>query len=476
MADGFSRVVERCATGLPFLRPPPSVVGMAPCPVDSLAPTLRASGRLSSGVGRLSKTSPIDRMLRLGPALRSPSQDPLPIECVTLPSRGSTRVARFTRDGSDALEQTLERVCQEVCARIQQIVPSHRLEAILLGGGYGRGEGGVLRTPVGDRPYNDLEYYVCVRGDRFFSRRRWQSQLHDLAAEMTTRAGIDVEFQVVSRDSLCRSRVNMFYYDLIAGHRWIWGDRTLLGACGHLRSARAIPALEATRLLMNRCTGLLLARQKLQRTCLDADDADFIGRNIAKAQLALGDAVLTAFGEYDWSCLERATRLKRLLACRNFPWSNAVGHHHAAGLKFKLHPRRTMAGLRALDERHAEITALAREVWLWLENRRLGQNFRSPREYAFSSVNKCPKTPAWRNCLLNLHAFRSPVFLGNTAHHHPRERLFHALAVLLWCGKGTGERGPANDDVRFLRTCLCTAACDRDGLVEAYVKLWKRFQ
>ncbi|HKX61861.1 MAG TPA: hypothetical protein VJS65_08450 [Verrucomicrobiae bacterium] len=393
-----------------------------------------------------------------------------------LPWGGSTRVARFTRDGSDALEQTLERICQDVLVRIQQIVPSHRLEAILLGGGYGRGEGGVLKTTVGDRPYNDLEYYVCVRGSRFFSCRRSQSQLHHLAAEMTTRAGIDVEFQVVSRDSLCRSPVSMFYYDLIAGHRWIWGDTTLLDACGHLRSARAIPALEATRLLMNRCTGLLLARQKLQRARLDTDDADFIGRNIAKAQLALGDAVLTAFGQYDWSCLERATRLKRLLACRNFPWSHAVGHHHAAGLEFKLHPRRTMAGLRALAERHAEVTVLAREVWLWLENRRLGQDFRSPGDYAFSSVNKCPNTPAWRNCLLNLHAFRSPVFLGDTAHHHPRERLFHALAVLLWGGKGNGERAPANDEVRFLQMCLCTAARDRDGLVAAYVKLWRRFQ
>ncbi len=72
--------------------------------------------------------------------------------------------ARFTLNGSDALEQHLASVCKKVHAGIGRIIPKQKLEGLALGGGYGRGEGGVLKMPAGDQPYNDLEYYVLVRG------------------------------------------------------------------------------------------------------------------------------------------------------------------------------------------------------------------------------------------------------------------------------------------------------------------------
>src|SRR5688572_19525745 len=65
--------------------------------------------------------------------------------------------SRFTTDGSRDLEQHLARTCAKIAAGIRGLVPESKLEAVILGGGYGRGEGGVLRTAEGDRPYNDLE-------------------------------------------------------------------------------------------------------------------------------------------------------------------------------------------------------------------------------------------------------------------------------------------------------------------------------
>jgi hypothetical protein len=384
---------------------------------------------------------------------------------------------RFTLDGSDALERRLEWICQDILLRVLKLIPASRLEAVLLGGGYGRGEGGVLQTQEGDRPYNDLEFYVCVNGNQFFRRRQYQTRLHHLAAELTGMIGIDVEFQVISRQCLAQAETSMFYYDLVSGHRWLWGDETMLAACQQLRSAQAIPASEATRLLMNRCTGLLLAAEKLRQTQFDREDADFIGRNIAKAQLALGDAVLTSFGQYDWSCLERGARLNRLLACRKFPWGTAVGRHHVAGVEFKLHPRRAEVRRRELASNHMEVTVLAGEVWLWLENRRLGQDFPTLEAYAWSDVNKCPGTPPWRNRVLNLLAFRSPLCFGRMTSRHPRERLFKALTVLLWkCGEHPGEAIFNRADLRFLQNCLCTTAANRSQLIQAYLKIWKRFQ
>jgi hypothetical protein len=144
----------------------------------------------------------------------------------------------------------------------------------------------------------------------------------------------------------------------VVGHRWLWGDQRLLDDWEHHRDATQIPLAEARRLMVNRCTGLLLAR--------DSRDPDFVSRNIAKAQLALGDVVLTVAGEYHVSCRERHRRLQRLRMAE--PWLPAVLENHAAGVEFKLHPCR----LDNLARRHAEISALAREVWRWLQQQRAG--------------------------------------------------------------------------------------------------------
>src|SRR4051794_37699748 len=81
------------------------------------------------------------------------------------PVNRDDRSPRFTMDGDDALEKHLTRGCEQVLSGVRGLIPAHKLEAVLLGGGYGRGEGGVLRTSEGDRPYNDLEFYVAITGN-----------------------------------------------------------------------------------------------------------------------------------------------------------------------------------------------------------------------------------------------------------------------------------------------------------------------
>ena len=76
----------------------------------------------------------------------------------------------------------------------------------------------------------------------------------------------------------------MYSYDLVAGHRIIFGDETIFAGCEHHLRAGQIPAHEATRLLFNRCSGLLLCKDRLHSEKLTSQDLDFINRNIAKAQ------------------------------------------------------------------------------------------------------------------------------------------------------------------------------------------------
>ena len=378
-----------------------------------------------------------------------------------------TAPARFTVDGTDALERQVRRLSERVLAEVRGIIPPGRFEALLLGGGYGRGEGGVLRTRGGDRPYNDLEFYLCVRGHRLVNRRRYGPALQQLLARLSREAGLEVEITIISLALLRAAPVSMFYYDLVSGHRWLWGQETDLAGCERHRQSALLPAGEAIRLLLNRCTGLLLAREKLRRLPLNEEDLDFVARNLAKLQLALGDAVLTMLGQYHWSCRERHDRLMAAGEGGRLAWLDEVRRHHEMGVEFKLHPRRHVLSVLHLDSLTRELTELAREVWLWVESRRLGRVFSSTTEYALSEVSKNPETNPWRNRLLNGRLLGWHCALLPGSRRNPRERVLHALALLLWDGIGNAAL------LRRLQEELRTRAAEREALVKRYWEVWE---
>jgi hypothetical protein len=375
--------------------------------------------------------------------------------------------ARFTLDGSAELEAHLEAVCAKITGAVRGLC-GDRLDALLLGGGYGRGEGGVLRTPHGDRPYNDLEFYVFLRGNRHLNEHRHGRALHVLGEILTKQAGVEVEFKIASLRELAAAPVSMFSYDLITRHRRLHGDPALLAPCAHHRAAESIPLAEATRLLMNRCSGLLFARERLEKKIFTPADADFVHRNIAKAELALGDAVLVAYRSYHWSARERDHLLRQVARCDPVPEIGAVGRHHALGVEFKFHPIRSTASREALQPRHDVVKDLAKTVWLWIESKRLGLAFTSPREYAELPLEKSPDTEPARNLLVNLKAFGGRPPLA-ASFRHPRNRILHALPLLLW--EPSTLTSP--ELLKRLQSELRTHATTFPALMEAYRAIWQ---
>jgi len=377
---------------------------------------------------------------------------------------------RFTLDGDAGLERHLERTCARVSSGIRGLIPARKLEAVFLGGGYGRGEGGVLRSGSGDRPYNDLEFYVALRGNRHINEVRFHRRLEALGEILTHLADAEVEFKITSLSEIGSKPAGMFLYDLCAGHRVLWASPSAQIAetfARHLRP-ELIPKADATLLLMNRCTGLLLARSRLSKEPFTASVADFVGRNIAKAQLAFGDALLAAEGKYHWSCRERNCRLEGLALSKSSTWVDALLRHHEIGVEFKLHPVASTATRDELLDRHAEVTAFAMKCWLWLEARRLGRAFPTVMAYATDSSDKCPGTSRIRNVLLNLRAGALRRAPGARPWRHPRQRILHSLAILLWVP------GAMDDPVlaRRVREELGTRGTG-ESLAE-YLSLWGR--
>ena len=379
---------------------------------------------------------------------------------------------RFTLDGDEALERHLARACALIVSGVRGLIAPRKLEAVLHGGGYGRGEGGVLRGDAGDRPYNDMEFYVAIRGSRHLNEARYRRRLEVLGEILTHLADTEVEFKITSLAELAGGPVSMFSYDLASGHRLLWSGPSAnpeLGWDLH-RCAENIPQSEATRLLMNRCSGLLFARDHLEREPFTPFAADFVRRNVAKAQLACGDALLTAHGRYHWSCRERHRRLEDLARNRRSAWFDAALRHHATGVDFKLHPKSEAIPRDALFAMHGEVTAFALKCWLWLEARRLGRPFPSARSYVEDAGDKCPGSSLIFNVLLNLRADRFRPRAAPSLWRHPRQRVFHSLALLLWEPEAISDP----KQLRRVETELNARGTGLSEWIAAYRVLWSR--
>jgi len=382
---------------------------------------------------------------------------------------------RFTLDGSPTLERRLAELADETHFGVSEIVPPGQLAGILLSGPYGRGEGAVLKCPEGEVPIGDWECWILVRKPRLSQSPRLARRLQTLADRLSASTGLAVQFFVRSLSQVRRKRPSLDYHDLLLSHRWIVGEPSLLERCEHHRDSTRIPLHEATRRLLNRCTDLLLASEFLNRPVFGPREADRVDRTLTRMRLALGDVLLVATGQFHPGLRERHQRFQAW--CQFDPPTTGLPldrllQLHALGLESTLRPAAFLPPRDTLAADHAELVQLARETWLWLEQRRLKRAFRSALDYVESGADKCPETAAWRNRLTNFLLFGLKMPLCSKGARHPRERLLHSLALLLW----EYPRAHANPALRNrLRWELHANARDLSGWIQAYRRLWPRF-
>ncbi len=206
----------------------------------------------------------------------------------------------FTFSGDPAAEKLLEEAVAGIAAELSAHPEASLLRAVILGGGYGRGEGGV--TPEGGLS-NDLDFFVVTRGNSElpFLREishRWEAKL-----------GIDVDFSLPGPlHYYHRIRRSLMIQELLAGNRVIWGEKDILDPIERIPWEK-LPWDEGARLLLNRGTGLLLARQRLAEAASQPEDLEFIRRNLHKAALGAGDALLLFRHRYRQRGLERREEL-----------------------------------------------------------------------------------------------------------------------------------------------------------------------
>ena len=238
----------------------------------------------------------------------------------------------YSKLPSAELDALLDAARQWMAAEIDALqLP--KLAAVVLGGGYGRGEGGVRRTPQGDRPYNDLDIFVFSDGASRGEAHRIATKLAEKAAIWEKRLNVAVDLSPVKElSSLTRVADKLMYQELVRGWRPVWGTVDLKELIP-LRPPEALPFSEAVRLILNRGMGLVFAGEYLAK---GSDDGDFIMRNMHKSQLGGGDALLIAAGKYHWRSEERLTVLGEYVRSAQLP--ERIAENYERALRYKEAP------------------------------------------------------------------------------------------------------------------------------------------
>lgn len=207
----------------------------------------------------------------------------------------------------------LERLVDEACAGVARAVAAAkipRLAGIVLGGGYGRGEGGAK----GEGLSNDLDFFaITEEGAGTADIAGIRAALEPVSEEWKGRLGIDVDFTIRTPWRIRHDERRIMVQELLRGYFDVAGKRgEELFAEVERRPAGEIPWGEAARLLMNRGMGLLFARE--------AGEGEFASRNINKCILGAFDARLVARHAYRWRALERAEASGDALCTKALEW------------------------------------------------------------------------------------------------------------------------------------------------------------
>ena len=275
----------------------------------------------------------------------------------------------FADHGSDEFNCRLGDVLRRLAGDTEKGLGDN-LVALILGGGYGRGEGGIVVIDGVEHPYNDLDLTFIVKDKGAIDWKVVEGISHKYEREIK----IDVDF---SRPLTIRDIENwshtLMWYDLLNGHIILSGPDDILTTHAPETLQQPVPAIEATRLLLNRGAGLLWGERVLRKV-EPPPDKDFVRRNYYKCALAMGDALLIVHKRFATPYRGRDGLLIRLSDDVKEVVALELTDLYIEALKFKFSPDAKIGVSFSIDDFQG-LAKLWGEVFLHVERLRTGRPF-----------------------------------------------------------------------------------------------------
>ncbi|MBW1779235.1 MAG: hypothetical protein JRL30_00660 [Deltaproteobacteria bacterium] len=348
--------------------------------------------------------------------------------------------AIYADHGSDAFNARMNDVMVRIATDVEQAL-GRNFVALILGGGYGRGEGGVIRVDGVEQPYNDLDFTLVVKRKRTVPF----DTLNAISAQYEKEIRIDVDFSrpLTLHDIKTWPRWLM-WYDLLHGHMVIKGPTDILTAHAPATLNQPLPAIEATRLALNRGAGLLWAL-RVARGIEKGPDPDFTRRNYYKCILAMGDALLIAHHCFATPYRGRDDRLTHLCKDSSDVAAFKLKRLYHQALRFKFQPD-SLPHTQAGEDQLKDLAKRWGAVFLHVEEIRTGNHWTSLSQYSRWKGLREVEQHSLKNLVRNLIRNKQ---LGIYSWRYPRETLYRQLPVLLGLTDRSVSDWPA-ESARFL--------------------------
>ncbi len=249
--------------------------------------------------------------------------------------------SRYTIYGTQLVDQLIQRDLRHGVHMICERWPDQQLAAIVLCGGYGRGEGGVQRKNSQEYPFDDYDLLVVFKSLKPKEQAQINLSLGRLAMQISEKTAVPVDIApVVDLETLSRAPFTLFWYLIRHSHRVLWGQVDLMQTLPTF-PVEQLAADEGYKLLLNR--GIELWR---------AIDAGFplvdpwidprwqsLLLALHNAIIALGDAVMIFRGCYHPIYQERIAILKSLLQHeQDLPDAHMLAYLYPEAIQYKLSP------------------------------------------------------------------------------------------------------------------------------------------
>jgi hypothetical protein len=322
---------------------------------------------------------------------------------------------RFTVRGTKKVESLITGQMETVEKRSRRALDTYPVEAVLLLGGYGRGEGGVEIVSGEEKPHNNFDFLIITTSlskERTVELQNTARQLFDsLAREL----GIGIDFAISTDRKLAYSPCLVMWYDMRFGHKVIIGPDDYMARYTHFKLENILSS-DALALLVNRGTLFVINQVMIeQNPVLTKDLRRVFTKHMIKAIIGYGDSLLYFLGDYNWSYEEKGRRMAK---------RNDINDEFKAiyldAIDFRFAPRYSDYEDRDPEQWLADTLALCEDVHMRCERirlndetitwekylspflrRSLSDNFLSPRSWIRKVLNSV-KVPSMASAGLSI--------------------------------------------------------------------------
>ena len=335
--------------------------------------------------------------------------------------------SKYSLYGSPDFDQRVDADMEKIVKAIQKDPEGSHVKAIVLLGGYGRGEGTPLSVNGVEMPFNDYDLVVVSSHySRGFTQR-----IRQLEPLLTEQLGIPVDLYPHTFYTLKRAERSLLNYEMQRGHRVIWGSSKVLSMMPEI-SLKNLSLSEGTRLLMNRGKLLLDMDCRLSSSvALSDEEAIHFRKFLWKNHLAFGDCLLLANNAYDVLYQVKEKVIDKFRATEQVPEVDWMISAYRRAIAFKQKGDLEILNGTALMEEWRYTKEYWLKFFLWFESMRLGVSLRSSEDYCEKIALK--ETKQLTSLLRNFRLLGSRMAYPSVdwVWIHPRNRLYAALHLLL---------------------------------------------